>query len=181
MPRLFVALRPPHPIREYLCELMTGVPAARWQEDAQLHLTLRYIGEVNGHMVEEVAAVLAEVRAPTIEARLAGVGAFSRRERVHTLWAGVAPQEPIRRLFRKVDRALVRLGMEPERRAFVPHITVARLALAANATVETIRWQLDHAALASTAFAVTQLSLYESHLQAEGAEYREIGSWRLRD
>lgn len=181
MPRLFVALRPPPPIRAHLLGLMAGVPGARWQDDAQLHLTLRFIGDVDVRMAEEVVFALSRLRAQPIEARLAGVGAFARGARVHTLWAGVAPLEPIGHLHRKIDRALVQLGLEPVPRVFAPHITVARLSLMAGAAPATALWQQDHAMLASAPFAFTHLALYESDLRPGGAEYREVETWQMRN
>lgn len=76
MHRLFVALRPPNAIRGRLLGAMGGVPGARWQDDAQLHLTLRYIGEVEPHAAEDVALVLGSVRHAPVELRLDGCGVF---------------------------------------------------------------------------------------------------------
>jgi 2'-5' RNA ligase len=181
MPRLFVALRPPPEIREPLCALMTGVSGARWQSDAQLHMTVRYIGEVGADAVRDVAEALGAVRVAPIAGQLAGVGTFDRRERVHTLWVGITPHDEICRLQGEVDRALETLGLELEPRVFVPHITVARLALAADAATEIAQWRERHAAFASTDFGFTHFALYDSHLAASGAEYREIACWPLRD
>ena len=74
MHRLFVALRPPPPVRARLLSLAGGVPAARWQDDEQLHVTLRFVGEVDRPVAEDVAACLARVRAPAPTVRLSGVG-----------------------------------------------------------------------------------------------------------
>ncbi len=181
MPRLFVALRPPPEIRASVRALMTGVPGARWQSDAQLHVTLRYIGDVDAGVTQDIITALGAVRLPPIAAQLAGVGAFDRRDRVHTLWVGVTPHDELCRLQRDVDRALEGLGLELEVRAFVPHITVARLALGADAAAEIAQWQQRHAAIASAAFGFTHFTLYDSHLVASGAEYREIARLQLHD
>src|SRR3546814_9956827 len=79
--RLFVALRPPRPVRTALIAAMHGIAAARWQSDEQLHLTLRFIGEVDRHRAEDVAAALGALHAPAVEARIAGVGVFERQGR----------------------------------------------------------------------------------------------------
>ncbi len=179
MHRLFVALRPPRDIRDLLGQVMGGVPQARWQEDDQIHVTLRYIGEVDRPLAEDIAIALSQVHGSATEAVIAGVGAFDKNGRVDALWAGLAPHAPLAALHKKVDQALVRLGLEPERRAYLPHITLARLARSAGTGPAIERWQADHAALASPAFAFDALYLYESHLGSEGARYDAVARWPL--
>ena len=181
MPRLFVALRPPPEIRHTLRAVMTGVSAARWQSDAQLHLTLRYLGEVDAGTAQDVTTALAAVCARPITVQLAGVGAFERRGRVDTLWVGLTPHDALRRLHHAVDRALAEVVAWPAARTFVPHITVARLAHGATLADEIAQWQRFHAAVASTAFDFTHVSLYESELAPGGAEYREVSRRQLQD
>lgn len=179
MHRLFVALRPPPSIRDVLTDVMDGVPGARWQDDEQLHLTLRFVGAVDRPVAEDVAAALAGVHAPAPTVSLAGVGRFDHRGRTEQLWAGVAPHDALAALHRKVDQAIVRAGLEPERRAYLPHITVARLPRGAHAEPEVERWIARHTGLASAPFALTHVVLYESHLGHDGARYEAIARWPL--
>ena len=88
MHRLFVAIRPPAVIRSALLGVMGGIPGARWQEDDQLHLTLRFIGAVDGDVADDIAAVMGHVRQPRFEIALNGLGEFERRGRRDALWAG---------------------------------------------------------------------------------------------
>ena len=125
MHRLFVAIRPPEPIRDLLADAMDGGADFRWQDDLQLHLTLRFVGEVERPVAEDLAAALGRVRAPPFEVRIKGVGRFDQRSS-GALWAGVEPKEPIAALAAKIERACQSVGLEPERRAFHPHITLAR-------------------------------------------------------
>lgn len=178
MHRLFVALRPPPAIRRQLIDLAEGVAAARWQDDEQLHVTIRFIGAVERPVAEEVAAALAQVAAPAPVVRLAGVGRFGKRAG-DALWAGLAPRDPLARLHRKVDQACVRAGLEPERRAFLPHVTLARLPRAAAGDPAIERWTADHAGLSSAPFTLTHLVLYESHLGRGGARYEAVARWPL--
>ncbi len=168
MHRLFVALRPPESIRDRLIDTMQGVPDARWQDDDQLHLTLRFIGEVDGAQAEDVALALTGLRAEPVTARIAGVGRFGFGEAATTLWAGVAPKAPLAALHAKVDRALVQAGLEPERRAYVPHVTLARLSRTAESDPTVARWLAVHADLASADYALDELTLYESMLGRGG-------------
>src|SRR3954465_4486669 len=127
MHRLFVAIRLPQQVRARLLAAMGGVAGARWQSEDQLHLTLRFIGEVDRHRAEDVHAALGGVPFAPFTLALAGVGAFERRGEPTILWAAVAPQEPVKALHKKVDQALARIGLDPEGRAYAPHITLARL------------------------------------------------------
>ncbi len=177
MHRLFVALRPPTAIRGRLLGAMGGVPGARWQDDAQLHMTLRYIGEVEPHAAEDVALVLGSVRHAPVELRLDGCGVFDdSRGRPNAIWAGVSPREPLAALHRKVDAAIVRAGLEPERRAYLPHITLARMSGSAGPVD---RWLAEHAALASEPFAIDAMVLYESRLGHGGASYEPVALYPL--
>lgn len=179
MHRLFVALRPPPAIRATLLDTTEGVLGARWQDDEQLHLTVRYIGEVDRPVAENVAAALAAIHAPAPQVSIHGIGRFERRGRTEALWAGVAPHDALAALHRKVDAALVRVGLPPEARAYLPHITLARLSRGAQAEPEVAQWLAAHAALASASFALPHLVLYESHLGRGGATYEPVARWPL--
>ncbi len=179
MLRLFVALRPPPVIRQRLLGAMGGVPSARWQDDEQLHLTLRFVGEVEERVAEDLVAALGAVHAPTPSVALAGVGRFGDRRRGGALWAGVTPHDALARLHRKVDQACIRAGLPPEGRAYLPHITLARLSRGVAALPEVERWLADTAGLASPPFTLPHLILYQSHLGREGARYEPVMRWPL--
>lgn len=179
MIRLFVALRPPPAIRAVLLDAMDGVAAARWQDDEQLHVTLRFIGEVERPLAEDIAAALGQVHADAPVVALAGVGRFDRKGRTDTLWAGLAPHAALTALHRKVDQACVRAGMPPEGRAYLPHVTLARLPRSAGFGPEIDRWIADHAGLASAPFPLTHLTLYQSYLGRHGAVYEPVARWPL--
>lgn len=177
MHRLFVAIRPPEFIRDQLIDLMEGLEGARWQDDDQLHLTLRFIGEVDGRTAEDIAAVLASVHQPAFEIALSGVGSFGGSGRPHALWAGVCPAEPLAHLHKKVDQALVRIGLEPEHRAYKPHITIARLNRSASPIAAFLQ---HHVALSSTSFSVDEFALFESRLTQAGASYEQVAAYPLQ-
>lgn len=174
--RLFVALRPPQAIRDILIAAMHGISGARWQNDEQLHLTLRFIGEVDHHMAEDIAAALGALYAPAITARIAGVDLFERQGRPHMAWAGIEPQEPLAALHRKVDQLLARVGVAPETRAFVPHITLARLNRGSGPVAPFLALNSD---LASPAFVFGHVTLYESELGHGGSRYHPVARYPL--
>lgn len=176
MHRLFVATRPPEPIRRQLLGLMKGVGGARWQEDDQLHLTLRFIGEVDGRIAEDIAESLLAVRHPPIDTAIAGIGTFERKGRIDALWAGLAPADALAGLHRKIDHALVRLGLPPEGRAYHPHVTLARFSRRGG---DVSAFAALHAGLAGPPFRLASFGLYESRLGSAGAQYERLARYDL--
>ena len=176
MHRLFVAIRPPEDIRDQLIDAMGDSPELRWVSDENLHLTLRFIGEVERPLADDIAVALSRVRSGQFDLRVNGVGVFEQRNG-GALWAGVQPKGPVAALAAKVERACVAAGLEPERRAFHAHVTLARWnrrdASAAQAFLERNR------ALASEPFAVDRFILYESRLSRHGAHYEEVADYPL--
>ncbi|MEO5938975.1 MAG: RNA 2',3'-cyclic phosphodiesterase [Sphingomonas sp.] len=130
-------------------------------------------------MAEDVAMTLGQIYALAPVIALAGVGAFDKKGRADALWAGVAPHDALAPLHKKVDQALVRIGLEPERRAYLPHITLARLPRAASADPAIEQWRARHAALSSEPFAPDALILYESRLGRDGASYDPVARFPL--
>ncbi|HWV12998.1 MAG TPA: RNA 2',3'-cyclic phosphodiesterase [Sphingobium sp.] len=168
MHRLFAAIRPPEEIRTRLLSLMGGIAGARWQDDDQLHLTLRFIGNADRHQANDVAEALSSVRFSSFALCLAGLGQFERKGHAHTLWAAVQPQDALSQLHRKIDRACIVAGFPAEERAYLPHITLARFGRSGG-TMES--FIARHAALSSSHFTVNEFALFESHLTQSGAHY----------
>jgi RNA 2',3'-cyclic 3'-phosphodiesterase len=176
MHRLFVAIRPPAPIRNLLIAAMGGVSGARWQSDDQLHLSLRFIGEVDRHCAGDVLAALGAIHHPRFEVAVSGIGTFDRRGQPETVWAGVTPHEPLKTLHKKVDQAMTRVGVPPDQRAYLPHITLARLKRSSGP----VRNLLEQSGgLKSEPFLVDRFALYESQLTPEGAVYTVVEAYSL--
>lgn len=176
MHRLFVAIRPPEHIRDVLIDAMDVSPDFRWQDDGQLHVTLRFVGEVERPLGDDLAAELSRIRSPRFELRIKGVGRFEQRN-AGALWAGVEPKEPIAALASKVERVCQQIGLEPERRAFHPHITLARWK--GRRTREVADFVERTRDLSSDPFEVDAFILFESHLSRHGAHYEEVASYPL--
>jgi 2'-5' RNA ligase len=177
MHRLFVALRPPPEMRARLLSLMGGVRGARWQRDDQLHLTLRFIGEVDRPRADDVASALSAVDRPRPRITLQGAGSFDHKGQVHCLWAGVAPDDALSQLHDRVNRALVRAGIAPEQRAFKPHITLARLGRQAGPVGPFLG---RTAGLAGPPTTIDAFILFESRLGQDGASYDAVVRYPLR-
>jgi 2'-5' RNA ligase len=180
MQRLFVALRLPGPMRGRLIEGMGGVSRARWQRDDQLHLTLRFIGEADRHMAADIAATLGAVHHPRFALALDRLGQFDRKGRVEALWVGVTPQDEVRVLHQKIERALVHAGLPPEQRSFQPHITIARFPRSAGPLAELMpELAPELGDVSSAAYEIVEFCLYESDLGHEGAVYSIVRRYPL--
>jgi 2'-5' RNA ligase len=176
MHRLFVAIRPPEAIRDLLVDTMDDSPELRWVGDEQLHLTLRFIGEVDRPMASDIADSLSRIGFPAFDLRISGIGSFDQRGG-GAIWAGVEPRKPVAELAAKIDRACVAAGLEPERRAFHPHITLARFGRhSARAARD---FERKHSDLSSPPFAVDRFILFESHLSRHGAHHEEVATYPL--
>jgi 2'-5' RNA ligase len=176
MHRLFVAIRPPEPIRDLLIDAMDQGADFRWQEDEQLHLTLRFVGEVDRPAADDLADALGRVRSDKLELRIAGVGRFDQRNS-GALWAAVEPKPPLAGLAAKVERVCQSVGLAPERRAFHPHITLARWK--GRRAREVQDFLERHRSLSSQVFEVDRFILFESRLSRHGAHYEPIEAYRL--
>jgi 2'-5' RNA ligase len=168
MIRLFVALPLPDTIAEGLLAMQSGVPGARWSTREQLHLTLRFIGEVDGRDADAIDETLASVSAPRFTVELKGVGAFGGKN-PRALWAGVAPNDSLIHLQRKMESAIQRLGFPAEERKYTPHVTLARLR--ATPAARTMDYISDHALYASGPFAADRFILYSSKMTPHGSIY----------
>ena len=127
MTRLFVALELPALVKQHLLMLAGGVPGARWLEEDQMHLTLRFIGEVDGAVMADVTAALSSVEAEPFEVMLAGVGHFPPRGTPRTLWVGVVDNPKLMGLRTRIESALAGTGAGRDSRKFFPHVALARL------------------------------------------------------
>ena len=168
MARMFVALDLPDPVRAALARLQTGIHAARWAPPAQLHLTLRFIGDVAEEALPALRSALTRtmIGAP-FEATLTGAGTFGRPPRV--LYVGMAPAERLCALAEQADAAVAATGGPPPDKPFHPHVTVARLK---NASPAQVRAFLDaQAVLRFEPFKVTAVHLYRSTLSSQGARH----------
>jgi 2'-5' RNA ligase len=125
--RLFVALDLPWEVKEELSDLSCSIPGARWVPTDNFHLTLRFIGEADRLQAEEIDLALATLRGRSFAFSLSGLGWFEKAGRVSSLWVGVERNADLGRLQSKVETALGRVGLAPDRRRYTPHVTLARM------------------------------------------------------
>jgi 2'-5' RNA ligase len=168
MIRLFVALALPDSVAQSLLLLQSGVPGARWSTREQLHLTLRFIGEVDERDASAIDDALVGISAPRFTLELKGVGAFGGKN-PRALWAGVAPNQAVVHLQRKIESAIQRLGFPAEERKYTPHVTLARLR--ATPAGRVMDYLADHALYGSGPFDARYFALFSSRLTPSGSVY----------
>ena len=176
MHRLFVAIRPPEQIVDLVIDAMDDSPELRWVASENIHLTLRFIGEVERPLANDVADALSRMSAEAFALRLKHVGMFDQRSG-GALWAGVEPKAPIASLAAKIDRACQSAGIEPEHRAFHPHVTIARYRRQERAQAQDFLER--NRAFATPAFTAERFILFESRLSRHGAHYEPVASYPL--
>jgi len=169
MVRLFVGLELSQELKQSLQFARGGVEGAHWQSDAQLHLTLAFIGEVPSSAVVQIEEALADIHFDPFELALEGVNMFGSTRQPKTLWAGVANEAPLQHLHDKVQNALERVGMETDRRRYKPHVTLARFPRSLHAKIGD--WLTANGVLRTPAQPVGYFSLFSSQRSDEGPCY----------
>ncbi|WP_424137372.1 RNA 2',3'-cyclic phosphodiesterase [Roseomonas chloroacetimidivorans] len=169
MVRLFVALALPELLRTQLSMLAGGIQGARWVPPENYHLTLRFIGEVEGWRADEVDEALSTIRCKPFELSLRGVGTFEKAGKIQTLWVGVEKSEGLTHLQSKIETALQRTGLEPERRRFAPHVTLARTDKAQAGKLA--EWVQSHNLFRAPPVAMEHFTLFSSRLGKESPVY----------
>ncbi|MGC2203407.1 MAG: RNA 2',3'-cyclic phosphodiesterase [Stellaceae bacterium] len=127
MLRLFVGISFPPELKLQLSLLCSGVTGTKWVDPGNLHLTLRFIGEVSEDSAADVDDALSRLSARRFTLQIAGTGVFGAGDKPRSLWAGVERTSELAGLRHKVEQALIRVGLPPEPRKFAPHVTLARL------------------------------------------------------
>jgi 2'-5' RNA ligase len=170
MIRLFAALPIPHDIGAVLARRQVGIEGARWVPLENLHITLRFFGDVREDVARDLDAELTRVDAPPFEIELEGAGAFGEGADIHVAWAGVAENVLLRRLADACETAARRAGLKPEKRSYRPHVTLAYLKRPDPA--EVAAWVQANNLLKSPGIPVESFALMSSRLGGEGASYR---------
>lgn len=168
MPRLFSGLEIPHEVAMRLAMLRGGLEGARWVEAENYHITLRFIGDVDGDTASCFSQALGEIKADTFSINLDGVGSFGRGK-PRAVWARVTPSDPLAVLHRAHEQAALTAGFEPETRNFHPHVTLARMR---NVKASEVAKYLEYnGAFISPGFAVSRFVLFSARESRGGGPY----------
>lgn len=168
MPRLFTAVELPETIRLRLSLLRAPIGGAKWVEPENMHITLRFAGDVDGRIADDLADLLADVRVPPFTVSISGCGAFGGRD-PRVLWAGVEAGPELGALYRANERAARAAGLEPDPRDFRPHVTLARMRRARQAAVA--RFLSENGDLRMEPFLVTRFVLLSARPGTGGPPY----------
>ncbi|MFV8753755.1 RNA 2',3'-cyclic phosphodiesterase [Nannocystaceae bacterium ST9] len=180
MARLFLGLDLPDEVDSDLQLTIGGIPGARWQTPEQLHLTLHFLGEVDGGDMRRLIAALAELDAPSFEMQLRGAGVFPPRGPTRVLWIGVHDPDPIRLLHERSGKIIDRVGIDREQRKYAPHVTLARFDRPSH-DADIASWVVRHAFYSSASWRVDHVQLYSSVLGRGGPKYRIEAAIPLTD
>lgn len=168
MPRLFVGIELPEDVRDLISDLERPLPGVRWIDNDNLHLTLRFIGDIDNSQTRELAGFLDGIDAQAFEMRLEGLGTFGSKD-PRTLWAGIADNEALSGLARACERAARSAGLKPDGRAFKPHVTIARLN---KPRIDALtRFLTRHGRFASVPFIVSRFVLFSARPVVGGGPY----------
>jgi 2'-5' RNA ligase len=169
MPRLFVAIDLPAGVRDRLSSMCCGLPGARWVDPDHMHLTLRFIGDVDSAVFTDVREALIDVCSESFSMQLGGIGFFPPRGQPRVVWVGVRKNQQLVLLRNRVEAVLVRVGLQPEGRKYSPHITLARLKNTPGPKAGA--FLAHHGMFMSEEFPVNEFFLYSSVLNSKGAKH----------
>jgi 2'-5' RNA ligase len=168
MPRLFTGLEIPTEVCQTLSNLRGGLPGARWIDPENYHVTLRFIGDIDGISANEIASMLFRVDRKPFEVKVQGLQSFGGRK-PRAVVATIAPSKPLMDLQAELERMMQRIGLDPEGRKFIPHVTLARLHDATDRDVA------DYLSLRgyfpSKAFMAERFVLFSSRASTGGGPY----------
>lgn len=176
MPRLFTALEIPRDAAMSVSLLRGGLPGARWIDVENYHITLRFFGDVEHHVADMIVNELDRIHRPAFQLQLAGVGAFGSKK-PHSIHVNVAASPDLAALQAEIERRCQRLGLPPDARKFVPHVTVARLKNAKPGDVAA--WLSARGNFAATPFKAGRFVLMSSRDSVGGGPYVIEEAWPL--
>lgn len=168
MPRLFAGIEIPPSVTTLLSLQKGGLSGARWIDEANYHITLRFMGDVSLDMANEIAFHLSQIRYPEFDVLLKGFGAFGTKK-PHSVFAAVSDNEDLIQLQGEVDRRMQSLGFKPDRHSFTPHVTLARLKNAEPIDVANYLQMRD--SFKTEHFTVPRFVLYSSRDSIGGGPY----------
>ena len=170
MKRLFVSIELPETIRERLTELDPHMRGVRWLEPRQMHLTLAFLGNVSTEIQERLSEKLRAISWKPFFLQLVGLGTFPTKGWPKIIWIGVGTGHPhLFQLHKRVQEALLAVGLEPDLRSFHPHVTLGRCR---DVSPQTIRPFLkSHADFDAGMIHVESFCLNSSQLTPNGSLY----------
>jgi 2'-5' RNA ligase len=176
MPRLFTGLEIPSDIGQALSSLRGGLPGARWITPENYHLTLRFIGDVDDTVAHEVASLLGRVKRGAFDLYMEGLTSFGGRK-PRAVVANVSPAQALLDVQAEQERLMQRIGLEPEGRKYMPHVTLARLRESSSRDVA--EYLAARGFFRTSPFKVSRFVLFSSRASVGGGPYVVEASYPL--
>lgn len=175
--RLFIALPIPPFVKEQLVDLQQPIEGVRWQQESQIHLTLKFLGETDLDRAQDLKSHLQDIDTPELSISLKGFGYFPQGKDPKVLWTRVNKNKALTKLYREIEETCARLGFEKENRSFKPHITIARVNSAPKRDIMSFINQ--HKQFQIPDVSIEEFVLYESKLHSEGAKHSRLKTFQL--
>jgi 2'-5' RNA ligase len=177
--RLFLSIALPDYVSESLATLRDdSLRGFHWVPQERFHLTLKFIGDIPGQFQSRIEEAITPIVVHPFLLPIEGLGTFPMQGNPHAIWAGVSSAHPrLFQLHKRIEDALFNIGIEPERRIYHPHITIARVNHAAAETVR--QFVKRHQDFGAAPFHVTGFELLRSELIEGKRSYAQERSWEL--
>jgi 2'-5' RNA ligase len=177
MPRLFVSLPIPDPVAAALTPLQRGVPGAKWSPRENLHVTLRFVGEIDDAVARDLDEALGRIEMAPFALATGRAGFFGGAQ-PHALFMHVEGGEPLATLRRRCERACREVGLPPDTRAYLPHVTLAYLGRATDPALA-IGFEKAHALHRAPPWTADRFLLQSSRPTARANLYRDEAEYPL--
>ncbi len=179
--RLFIGIDLPKTIKTFLSDLQEPrIRFARWTSQKNFHLTLRFLGDIETDVEENLIQELAKTEVRSFTLPIEGLGKFPPRGRPAIVWAGCGKGHPnLFQLRQQVDDLLIQLGIDCEMNDFIPHITLGRCKDSPLRQIE--HYLKEFKSLEGPVFKVETFTLFESRLSPQGPKYFPVDEFRLQE
>lgn len=178
MLRLFLGIPLPPEQALALSAICAGLHGVRWVDPGNYHVTIRFVGEIDEGTASDLDAAVASLRAPRFNLAIAGLGYFGPAEKPRAVIATLDPEPGLEHLFDRLGSIMARVGVPPEQRRFVPHVTLAYCAKPGAAEIQ--RFVAANNLFRLAPFAVDRFHLIRSYLTKAGSFYEDIAEYPLR-
>lgn len=176
--RLFIAIPLPQDVKQKLLDLQQPINGIRWQSQEQMHLTIKFVGEVDQATAGELRDELHTITHPHFAMTIAGIGYFPKGKQPKVLWAGIKENASLQELHKKVEHCCDKNGIAPENRPYKPHVTIGRTKNTPKQAVTSYINQ--HEPFVLPDIQVSEFALYESKLHPDGARHHRLQTYFLK-
>ena len=176
--RLFIAIPLPKGIKQQLLDLQQPIDGMRWQPQEQMHLTLKFVGEVDKTTASELQEELDKIDHTEFSITIAGIGYFPEGKQPKVVWAGIKKNVVLEKLHQKVEDHCETIGIAPENRPYKPHVTIARIKSTSKRAVTS--FINKHKKFTLSEIPVNEFVLYESKLHPDGASHHQLQTYLLK-